>query len=1191
MDGWGWMGSTPINHYTPPSLVSNQSILRKVYIPLCAMADKDLGPPVAHTLQGNTHALPPTGQQHSHQLHTQAAPPPQTTAGLLPPQHSLAAPIGSGVVGMREDVESNTEDDEGGMDEDGGDDPMLDAMDGRIGGSVLPYTLDMNSTMGAVVPVDADDDVVKVNQTAVHFYCGLDREATALEAQVAWGTEHSKAIWNVAQGAFQFKRHNNLFGVENLKKIGKFVGTKNEGSASTRTLAMEPYPLSDGVNYGFTISLINRGRQKRSNTSNPATDMQTQRMMVELLVEVKMTQKNKSLTPGIARCYETMLGCCKTKEEMGMLGRILRNHARATKSSLSYSRPTGKYSGYSELMRRVARALDADTRTLEDGFVNSLNLSIDQRSSLNEFLTKDSTWSDKSQQINQICKTAWAMLSPETKEEFVDIGTKKRKREPDSMEDKVQVISDFVKTINDSGDLQMLAVVERPGQCPERFGQVSNHVCGYFSAPFVTSNPNQNQQQTLQGVSPHTHTHVHSTINANNNSVVSSVGVHPQNLMIADANTNALAAPGAGTSNVHSHAHPHTQSHAHSQGHAHAHGHTHPHTTQTGMSTSGIAALDATTLNAAGYGVSVGESTSVGSDNEMMDGTGAKGGVKISKENLRVAVGNKLNAMYFSITDEKSIPWNRFKKIGCPFVLTDRVSGHHYGEFDNWARGVKGHYNVKDLKNLMEVLERPETTFKPNIPSEYVSRFEALNAEQQKFVTNFISSNREEKTVIYLTGVAGTGKTYVATLASEIYRSIYGEGAVVTTGTYLVSAQKYVNGMTIQTALGARDNEADLDHLQNYSKKEAKNRFSKTRMLVIDSMGSVSGNFLDQLDALLRRVYEETSHDLPFGGLRVCLVGDCLQKLRENVDNGTDVVEDIPEGGLFFQSRIFRQLEANDLIRFFYLTEMRRFQDAAFIAYLKRLRRGEWLGDVRTYFKSLHCHIDSQEQPPIEIFNNEPICQMRFQELLRVKEDECFPPIIMNNNSPETEGFEGDGANQAMLAATIQRSLLDDSHYRWRPVQQVFKGCRVRVYMNVHAGDTTIPAGSFGTVVDMRDSIPYVLFDAMGESVLAVPVYEQKEYHYIKNMGEVWRSIVPLVQAHYMTTNSAKGKEFDSSVIVHVDSGFTAEHLYSAFAMTTSPNKLDVRGGDAILPLSTSLQSLVEFDLRAEEKAGKFSLR
>lgn len=126
---------------------------------------------------------------------------------------------------------------------------------------------------------------------------------------------------------------------------------------------------------------------------------------------------------------------------------------------------------------------------------------------------------------------------------------------------------------------------------------------------------------------------------------------------------------------------------------------------------------------------------------------------------------------------------------------------------------------------------------------------------------------------IYLTGSAGSGKTYLLNQYIS-YLKDHDIPVAVTASTGI--AATHMNGMTIHgwSGIGIREtlSEQDLEALED--KPYLWKRFEKARVLIIDEVSMLHAHRLDMVDRVCRKFKRS---DAPFGGLQVILSGDFFQ--------------------------------------------------------------------------------------------------------------------------------------------------------------------------------------------------------------------------------------------------------------------------------------------------------------------------
>ncbi len=126
---------------------------------------------------------------------------------------------------------------------------------------------------------------------------------------------------------------------------------------------------------------------------------------------------------------------------------------------------------------------------------------------------------------------------------------------------------------------------------------------------------------------------------------------------------------------------------------------------------------------------------------------------------------------------------------------------------------------------------------------------------------------------VYLTGSAGTGKTYLINQYIE-YLRLREVPVAVTASTGI--AATHIGGQTIHSwsGIGIRDH-ITLQDLEKISKnKQTRERLEKTHVLIIDEISMLSGKVLTGISDILKHFKKS---DRPFGGVQVILSGDFFQ--------------------------------------------------------------------------------------------------------------------------------------------------------------------------------------------------------------------------------------------------------------------------------------------------------------------------
>lgn len=196
---------------------------------------------------------------------------------------------------------------------------------------------------------------------------------------------------------------------------------------------------------------------------------------------------------------------------------------------------------------------------------------------------------------------------------------------------------------------------------------------------------------------------------------------------------------------------------------------------------------------------------------------------------------------------------------------------------------------------------------------------------------------------VFLTGPAGSGKTYLLNQYIKYLKdNRIPVGITASTGI----ASTHMGGTTIHSwaGIGIKDiiHEKDIEDLMK--RQYLRNRFKKTKVLIIDEISMLHAHRLDMVD-LVCRVFKGNS--MPFGGMQVIMCGDFFQLppvvRREKPLEGSQ--ESLIEGEsakpistqFVTESDIWHRMR----LQICYLEEQYRQDDRAFLRILNDIRNSE----------------------------------------------------------------------------------------------------------------------------------------------------------------------------------------------------------------------------------------------------------
>lgn len=342
---------------------------------------------------------------------------------------------------------------------------------------------------------------------------------------------------------------------------------------------------------------------------------------------------------------------------------------------------------------------------------------------------------------------------------------------------------------------------------------------------------------------------------------------------------------------------------------------------------------------------------------------------------------------------------------------------------------------------------------------------------------------------VFLTGAAGSGKTYVLNEYINYLKSNNVEVAV-TASTGIAST--HLNGMTIHawSGLGIKDRltDADIDDLMD--KQYLYKRFERTKVLVIDEVSMLHHYRLDMIDWICRSFKH---NDSPFGGLQVILCGDYFQ------------LPPITRGDAL-QNEFSYKAESFDRAKFTicYLSENYRQNDDGYLRILNEIRSG------RVSTKSIDALLSRQNKEPdsgiapTKLFtHNIDVDTINHEHLSSIKASE--------------EEFKMTSRGQANLAESLKKSCLAPELLRLR------EGARVMfVKNNYEAGYVN---GTLGVVTGFNSYNEPLVRIASGRTIAVSPVSWK-----IEEEGKIKAEIsqVPLRLAWAITVHKSQGMSLDA---------------------------------------------------------------
>ena len=177
---------------------------------------------------------------------------------------------------------------------------------------------------------------------------------------------------------------------------------------------------------------------------------------------------------------------------------------------------------------------------------------------------------------------------------------------------------------------------------------------------------------------------------------------------------------------------------------------------------------------------------------------------------------------------------------------------------------------------------------------------------------------------VYLTGAAGSGKTYALNEYIS-YLKNRGVRAAVTASTGI--AATHIGGVTIHSWSGAgiKDDLDDEDIERLVQKEYLYKKFEKTKILIIDEVSMLSSRLFDSVERICRAMKRSEE---PFGGMQTVLSGDFFQLPPIAKEGGS--------ADFIHSSEAWKKMD----VRICYLDEQFRHSDSSLEKILNEMRSG-----------------------------------------------------------------------------------------------------------------------------------------------------------------------------------------------------------------------------------------------------------
>ncbi len=398
---------------------------------------------------------------------------------------------------------------------------------------------------------------------------------------------------------------------------------------------------------------------------------------------------------------------------------------------------------------------------------------------------------------------------------------------------------------------------------------------------------------------------------------------------------------------------------------------------------------------------------------------------------------------------------------------------------------------------------------------------------------------------VFLTGSAGTGKTYVI---NEYVKYLHVRQVAVAVTASTGIAATHIGGQTIHSwsGIGIREQVTKANLLALDKNINLKKRLTEVQVLVIDEISMLSGNVLAGVSQILQHFKR---NDAPFGGIQIVTSGDFFQLppvYKTKVP---------PKEKFAFMHPIW----VNTNLKICYLHHQYRQKDERLSQILQSIRN-RIVNDSVT--EALNERLtDDQSAAPVKLFtHNMDVDQINAEKLVQL--------------DGKVEVFEAQTKGNKKLVESLRNSVLA------APTLQLKAGARVMFVRN--STERKYFNGTLGTVLSFGDQRYPIVGTDTGEEIVVKP----EEWTINDEKEKVLASYkqFPLRLAWAITVHKSQGMTLDAAEI-DLSRTFEPGQGYVALSRLKSLDQLYLRG---INKMSLEIENLAfKADKRFQELSGE----
>ncbi|KFY86815.1 hypothetical protein V500_07384 [Pseudogymnoascus sp. VKM F-4518 (FW-2643)] len=284
---------------------------------------------------------------------------------------------------------------------------------------------------------------------------------------------------------------------------------------------------------------------------------------------------------------------------------------------------------------------------------------------------------------------------------------------------------------------------------------------------------------------------------------------------------------------------------------------------------------------------------------------------------------------------EKSLPWN----------TTASAIKDKRGAFKEHQKTLKMNREHNSITEMFKTSTKGST--KAEKPANIF-----LSSEQ----SNVLELVTQQKKSVFFTGSAGTGKSVLMRAIIAELRKVYKrepDRVAVTASTGLAACN--IGGVTLHSFGGIGLGKEPVPDLVKKIMRnaKAKNRWLRTKVLVVDEVSMVDGELFDKLEGIARFIRK---NGRPFGGIQLVVTGDFFQ------------LPPVPDYGKQVKFAFDADTWSTSIHHTIGLTEVFRQRDPEFANMLNEMRLGKISDATMKAFRKLDRPLEASGLDATELF-------------------------------------------------------------------------------------------------------------------------------------------------------------------------------------------------------------------------------